>query len=90
MKPKELVGRQFTIGGYPGVYTITEYLIDMYTLSHTGTAESLTIAVDVLMESVKDDTDTRMRLIPIAETSTEDKPVQQEPEQTNYFSFDDL
>lgn len=88
MKPKELVGRQFTIGGYPGVYTITEYLIDMYTLSHTGTARSLTMSVDVMMESVKDGT--KIRLIPIAETSTEDKPVQQEPEQTNYFSFDDL
>lgn len=88
MKPEELVGRQFTIAGYPGVYTITENLIDIFRLSHTATDNPLTIAVDLLMESVKDGT--RMRLIPIAETSTEDKPVQQEPEQTNYFSFDDL
>lgn len=88
MEPEELVGRQFTIAGYPGVYTITEYLIDMFCLSHTETVKSLSIHVAVLMDAIKDGT--KMRLIPIAETSTEDKPVQQEPEQTNYFSFDDL
>lgn len=87
MEPEELVGRHFTILGYPGVYTIKECIGDIFTLDHTATAAILTLSVEIFNSAVKDG---KISLIPIAETSTETKPVQEEPEQKNYFSFDDL
>lgn len=84
MNPQELIGKEFVIRDVPIVYTIKDYLIDTFIVTATGIKDTIPLSFALFKIAL---TKGEISIIDYVVVKPEEK---EEPDQKNYFSFDDL